>query len=151
MQIALDLAIKNFPEADKNKVICMGNSGGGTLTFFASCLESRIGYSMPSSYFCSFDDCIGAIHHCACNFIPNIRLFFDMGDLAGLIAPRPFVVVSGITDPIFPHSGVHKAFREAQRMYAGAGVSDKIQLVVGEGGHRFYADQGWKVMNSFLR
>ena len=98
---------------------------------------------MPSSYFCSFDDCIGAMHHCACNYVPNIRLFFDMGDMAGLIAPRPLVIVSDIIDPIFPHSGVHKAFKEAQRLYEGAGAADKIKLVVGDGGHRFYADIGW--------
>jgi hypothetical protein len=106
---------------------------------------------MPSSYFCSFDDCIGAIHHCACNFIPNIRLFFDMGDLAGLIAPRPLVVVSGIEDPIFPQLGVQKAYKEARRMYAGAGAMDKLRLVVGEGGHRFYADLGWEAMNGYIK
>jgi cephalosporin-C deacetylase-like acetyl esterase len=149
LQRALDVALANFPEADSSKVVCTGNSGGGTTTFFASCLEPRIGYSMPSSYFCSFDDCIGAMHHCACNFIPNIRLFFDMGDLAGLIAPRPLVIVSGINDPIFPYSGVQKAFKEAQRMYTGA--ADKLKLIAGEGGHRFFADLGWKAMNEFLK
>jgi hypothetical protein len=151
VQRGLDVALANFPEIDRNKIICMGNSGGGTTTFFASCLETRIGYSMPSSYFCSIDDCIGAMHHCACNFVPNIRLYFDMGDLAGLIAPRPLVIVSGITDPIFPQAGVQKAFKEAQRMYAGAGASEKLKLVTGEGGHRFYADLGWGAMNQFLK
>jgi dienelactone hydrolase len=146
---ALDVLEKHFHEADKDKIVCMGNSGGGTTTFFTSCLENRIAYAMPSSYFCSFDDCIGAMHHCACNFVPNIRLFFDMGDLAGLIAPRPLVIVSGRDDPIFPQHGVQKAFKEAQRMYAAAGASDKLKLVIGEGGHRFYADSAWPVMNSF--
>jgi hypothetical protein len=36
-------------------------------------------------------------------------------------------------------------------MYAGAGAADKIKLVAGEGGHRFYADIGWEAMNSFLK
>ena len=151
LQRALDVTLKNFPEADKNKIICMGNSGGGTTTFFTSCLDLRIAYSMPSSYFCSFDDCIGAMHHCACNFVPNIRLFFDMGDMAGLIAPRPLVIVSGKNDDIFPQHGVQKAFAEAKHMYAAANAADKLKLVVGDGGHRFYADQGWGAMNSFLR
>ena len=150
LQRALDATLKNFPEADKNKVICMGNSGGGTTTFFASCLEPRIGYSMPSCYFCSFDDCIGAMRHCACNYIPDIRLYFDMGDLAGLIAPRPLVIVSGKDDTIFPQHGVKKAYTEAERMYAGAGAADKLKLVVGEGGHRFYADLGWGAMNPYI-
>ena len=146
---ALDVTLANFPEADKNKVICLGHSGGGTTAFFASCLELRIAYSMPSSYFCSFDDCIGAMHHCACNFVPNIRLYFDMGDMAGLIAPRPLVIVSGKDDPIFPQRGVQKAYVEARRVYEGAGAADKLKLIVGDGGHRFFADLGWDAMNSF--
>jgi dienelactone hydrolase len=150
VQRALDVAEKKFPEIDRGRIVCMGNSGGGTTTFFVSCVDSRIRYSMPSSYFCSFDDCIGAMHHCACNFIPRIRLFFDMGDLAGLIAPRPLVIVSGREDPIFPQRGVQKAYQEARRMYAGAKAPEKIQLVVGEGGHRFYADLGWEAMNQYI-
>ena len=150
LQRSIDVTLKNFPEADQNKIICMGNSGGGTTTLYASCLEPRIRYSMPSSFFCSFDDSIGAMHHCVCNLVPNNRLFFDMGDMAGLIAPRPLVIVSGISDPIFPQPGVQKAFKEAQRLYAGAKAADKLKLVVGEGGHRFYADLGWGAMNKFL-
>jgi hypothetical protein len=150
VQRALDVAEKNFPEIDRDRIVCMGLSGGGTTAFFASCVDSRIRYSMPSGYFCSFDDCIGAMHHCACNFIPTIRLFFDMGDLAGLIAPRPMVIVSGRDDPIFPQSGVHKAYKEARRIYTAAGAPDNLTLVVGEGGHRFFADLSWEAMNRYI-
>jgi cephalosporin-C deacetylase-like acetyl esterase len=151
LQRALDVTLKKFQDIDKSKIICTGNSGGGNTAFFARCLDPRITYPMPSSYFCSFDDSIGAMYHCPCNYVPNIRLFFDTGDLAGLIAPRPLVIVSGLTDQIFPQAGVYKAFNEAQRMYTGAGAADKIKLVVGEGGHRFYADLAWEAMNSFLK
>ena len=147
---ALDVTMANFPEADKNKILCMGDSGGGKTTLYTSCLEPRIGYAMPICYFCSFDSWAGAMLNCACNYIPNMRLHFDMGDLAGLIAPRPLVIVAGMTDHIFPFAGVLEAFKEAERMYAGAGAADKLKLVVGEGGHRFYADAGWEAMNHFL-
>jgi len=151
LQRALDLTINNFPEVDKNKIICMGNSGGGLTTLYAACLDMRISHAMPSGYLCSFTDLLFYVHTCVCNFIPNIRLFFDMGDLAGLIAPRPLVIVAGITDLIIPFPGVLKAHKEAQRLYAGAGAADKIKLAVGEGGHRFYADIGWNAMNSFIQ
>ncbi|GHU02440.1 hypothetical protein FACS1894147_04310 [Spirochaetia bacterium] len=151
LQRALDVIEKHFPEADKNKFICMGNSGGGATTFFAGCLERRFKYLMPSSYFCSFDDCIGAMDHCPCNFVPHIRLYFDMGDMAGLIAPRPLVIVSGREDPIFPQAGVQKAYKEALRMYEGSGKRENIKLLTGEGGHRFYADIGWGAMNEYIR
>ena len=35
--------------------------------------------------------------HCTCNFIPRIANHFDMGDIAGLIAPRGLVIVNGKT------------------------------------------------------
>ncbi|MDR1637737.1 MAG: hypothetical protein LBR93_10435, partial [Treponema sp.] len=47
-----------------------------------------------------------------------------MGDLAGLVAPRPLVVVSGREDPIFPQHGVQKAFKEA-RIITTNGNGDK--------------------------
>jgi hypothetical protein len=73
-----------------------------------------------------------------------------MGDMAGLVAPRPMVIVSGREDPIFPQHGVQKAFKEARRMYAGAGAADMLKLVIGEGGHRFYADLGWSALNPYI-
>ncbi|MCL1909866.1 MAG: acetylxylan esterase, partial [Kiritimatiellaeota bacterium] len=145
VQRAID-ALRHFPAADTNRILIMGNSGGGTTTLFASCLEPRIAYSMPSCYFCTFDDSIAAMNHCVCNFVPGIRKWFDMGDMAGMIAPRPLVIVAGSEDDIFPLDGVKKAFATAEKMYAAAGVPDKIALVVGEGGHRFYADPAWEAM-----
>jgi len=147
---AIDIIEKHFPQADPKKIICMGNSGGGTTTLFAACMETRIRFAMPSSYFCTFDDSIASIHHCACNFIPGIRNYFDMGDLAGLIAPRPLVIVAGKDDDIFPIDGVKKAFATAEKQYAAANAEDKISLVIGNGGHRFYADDAWPVMNSLI-
>ncbi len=149
---AIDALKKHFSaQADCANIICMGNSGGGTAAFYAACLEPRIAYAMPSCCFCTYDDSIAAMHHCACNFVPGIRNLFDMGDLAGLIAPRPLVVVSGREDDIFPLGGVQEAFDVAKAQYAAAGAPDNIRLVVGNGGHRFYANDAWPVMNGFVR
>jgi len=148
VQRALD-ATRHFPEADLSRVVCLGNSGGGTTTLFATCVEPRITHCMPSCYFCTFDASIAAIHHCSCNFVPNIRNFLDMGDMAGLVAPRPMVVVAGAADDIFPLEGVREAFETARTYYTAAGAPDNIALVVGDGGHRFYADPAWAAMNRY--
>lgn len=139
-----------FPALDSRRICCMGNSGGGTATFYAACLDTRIGYAMPSCSVCTYEDSIAAVHHCVCNYIPRIRLFFDMGDLGGLIAPRPLVVVAGKEDPIFPQHGVKAAFQEIERLYQAANAPDRCRLLIGPGGHRFYADLAWPVMNRFL-
>jgi len=136
-------ALRHFPEADRRKILCMGNSGGGMTTLFVSCLEPRITHSMVCGYLCSFDYSIAAMYHCACNFVPHMREFFDCGDIAGMIAPRPLVVVAGDKDDIFPIEGVYKAFETVRELYAAAGAEGKVKLVVGEGGHRVFAKLAW--------
>lgn len=141
---AIDV-LGEFPEIDAGRIGCMGNSGGGTITYFAACLDERIGIAMPSCYVCTFRDSIGTIDHCGDNYIPGILQYFEMGDLAGLIAPRPLVVVAGRDDGIFPIGAVEETFETIRRIYRAAGAPDRCRLVIGEGGHRFYADLAWPV------
>ncbi|HEX4215418.1 MAG TPA: alpha/beta hydrolase family protein, partial [Candidatus Dormibacteraeota bacterium] len=124
------------------RIACMGNSGGGTVTYYAACLEPRIAAVMPSCSVCTYRSSIGSIDHCPDNYVPGALRHFDMGDLAGLIAPRPLVVVAGRDDPIFPLSGVEEAMETIRRIYSAHGAPGGCELVVGEGGHRFYA-QAW--------
>ena len=74
-----------------------------------------------------------------------------MADFAGLIAPRPLVVVAGHDDPIFPLAGVEEAFADIQAIYAAAGAPDRCRLVVGDGGHRFYPEEGWPVFRQMTK
>lgn len=136
-------ALASFSEVDSSRVACMGNSGGGTTTFFAACMEERLCAAMPSCYVCTFRHSLASIDHCACNYVPGILNHFEMGDLAVLIAPRPLVVVAGRKDPIFPLEGVRETFATIQAIYDRCGAGDRCRLVIGEGGHRFYPEQGW--------
>ena len=142
-------ALEAFPEIDTDKVAVMGNSGGGTCSFYAACYDERIKIVMPSCSVCTYRDSIAAMRHCDCNYIPGIARYFDMGDLSVLIAPRPFIIVAGIEDPIFPITGVNETFDTVQRIYKKAGAENNCRLIVGDGGHRFYADPAWDVFRSF--
>ena len=146
----IDAATANFDMIDSAKIYCMGNSGGGTATFYAACLDERISFAMPSCAVCTYKDSIAAMRHCTCNFIPGIANDFDMGDLAGLIAPRKLAVVHGVKDKIFPDHGVRKAYETIERMYAAAGAPENCRLVSGSEGHRFYAVRGWRAAHELL-
>lgn len=143
---AIDVLIENFPIIDENNIMCMGNSGGGTATFYVSCMDERIKLSMPSCSVCTYRDSIAAMKHCCCNYVPNIAKYFDMGDLGGLIAPRKLIVVAGKEDPIFPIDGVRESYEIIERMYKAAGARNNTKLVIGEGGHRFYADKAYSAL-----
>jgi len=135
---AIDMAEERFsPGAEYH---CMGNSGGGTATWYAAALEPRIAKAMPSCAICSFDRSIGDMGHCSCNYVPGIRQWFDMGDIAGLIAPHPLVVVAGTTDRIFPLGATKETFALIQSYYEAAGAPENCKLYVGAEGHRFYAE-----------
>lgn len=142
----LDAVLGYFSFIDPSNIYCMGNSGGGTVTFYAACIDERISLAMPSCSVCTYSDSIAAMKHCVCNFIPKIAEYFDMGDLAGLIAPRKLIVVHGIDDDIFPKDGVFAAYKIIKKMYAAAGTPDNCRLVTGHAGHRFYAAASWPLV-----
>lgn len=135
---------------DPERIICLGNSGGGTATFYASCVDERIALSIPSCAVCTYDESIMAMNHCPCNFIPGIRKYFNMGDLGCLIAPRPVILVCGKDDPIFPLSGVKKSFAVMQSAYRKLGKEELCHLVIGNGGHQFYPDDAWPIARKLL-
>ncbi len=147
---AIDVITKNFDFVDENAIACMGNSGGGTATIYAAALEPRIKTAMPSCALCTYKDSIGAMLHCSCNYIPNIALDFDMGDLCGLIAPRSLVVVSGAQDSIFPHDGVLESVEIAKEYFKAAGAEDKLAWIEGPEGHRFYAALSWPTFHKMF-
>jgi dienelactone hydrolase len=130
-------------DVDMKRVGVMGNSGGGTISMYAAALLPRLSFAMPSCSFCTFADSIMSIYHCGDNYIPGILQYAEAADVMGLFAPKPLVIVTGRQDPIFPLAGVRKAFRDLQKIYDAAGAKNNCRLVIGEGGHRFYADDAW--------
>lgn len=144
----IDVIEKYFPIINKDNIICLGNSGGGTTTFYASCLEKRIKTAIVSCAFASFDDSISAMYHCTCNFVPNIRKYFDMGDLAGLIAPRNLIIVTGEKDSIFPVESAKSCFEITKELYSH--TKGKCVHVIGEAGHRFYYEKAWKAYDEIV-
>jgi len=129
----------------------MGNSGGGSITIYASAILDRIAFAMPSCAFCTYQDSIMNIAHCPDNYIPGLLKYAEVADVMGLHAPKPIVIVAGIEDDIFPIDGVKKAFSELKEIYRAAGAEDNCCLVIGNGGHRFYADEAWKAMLKLIK
>lgn len=147
----IDVLEKDFASIVNTECIaCMGNSGGGTATIYIAALEDRICLAMPSCAMCTYKDSIGAMEHCACNYVPNIALYFEMSDLLAMACPKYYIQVSGIEDPIFPIGAAEEVFNEGVKAYEANGVSSRCTLVKGNGGHRFYADDAWQIVHKYL-
>lgn len=147
---ALDLIVPACTEIDPSRLFCMGNSGGGTVSYYAAALDPRLSLSVPSCSVCEYRASIMSIHHCSCNYLPQALNWFEMSDLAGLIAPRPLIVVAGRRDPIFPYEGVLESFSNIKAIYAAAGAPEMCHLVSGNEGHQFYPEQTWPLIRRFL-
>ena len=142
--------LEERPEVNKTRIAVMGNSGGGTVTFFTACIDNRIRVAIPSCYYCSYAYSIMRIYHCVDNYIPGIMTLADMGDLAGLIAPKPLIIVAGEKDKIFPIEGVRKAFKQTRKIYRAFKAEKNLHLLVGKDGHRFYKDLAWPVIEKYF-
>lgn len=136
-------AVSGFPELDMDKISIMGNSGGGTTSYYAACLEPRIKAVMPSCSVCSFDDSITMRNHCVCNYVPKMAKYMDMGEMACMIAPRPLIIVAGAEDKGFHLEGTKKVYEVIKKIYAKEGAPENCKLIIGPEGHRFYADLSW--------
>jgi dienelactone hydrolase len=114
-----------------------GNSGGGTTTLWLSAIDDRITVSIPSCYFCSFKASVMDLWHCECNYVPGILGLAEMGDLAALIAPRPFRAIAGEHDDIFPVAAVREQFETVRKAYRLLGAEDRCSLAVHGGPHAY--------------
>lgn len=147
----IDVLENHFADkVDLDNICCMGNSGGGTATAYIAALEDRIKLAMPSCAMCTYKDSIGAMYHCACNYVPNIATIFDMGDLIAMAHPKYYIQVNGITDNIFPIEGAKKVFSDGKKAYENNGDAEKCAHVIGHEGHRFYADNAWPIVHKML-
>ncbi|MDY0167348.1 MAG: alpha/beta hydrolase family protein [Thermoguttaceae bacterium] len=143
--------IESRPDLDQGRVGCMGNSAGGTVTFYTACVEPRIRLAVVSCSFCPFADSWLALPpRCACGYLPGIYAVADMPDLAGLIAPRHLLVVAASRDNLAPVESVRLGFEVARAAFDAAKVPEHTRLVVGDGGHQFYPDLAWPVIQAVL-
>ncbi|SPF55890.1 Acetyl xylan esterase [Candidatus Sulfopaludibacter sp. SbA4] len=134
--------IETRRELDAQQVGCMGISGGGTCTTFASALEPRIRAAMISGYLNTFRDCVMSVSHCIDNYVPGILNWAEMYDVAGLIAPRPMFAESGEKDDIFPIAASRASFERVRKVYEVFGADRVIEQETFDGPHSFWGKRG---------
>lgn len=124
--------------AKLDTLACVGLSGGGTVTTFATAMDPRITTAVISGYFCTWQWSIMAMRHCEDNYVPGILQHAEMADTGALIAPRPLLIEAGTEDPIFPLPGVHDAHEKLAAVYAMLGESERLALDVFAGEHQWH-------------
>ena len=147
---AIDV-LSNFAECDTDKIVITGNSGGGTASYYAACYDERIKVCMPSSAFCPYKESILRFYHCSCNYIPHAYKYFDMQDLACLIAPRKLCIMTGELDPSFLVSGVQRGYETVKEVYKKVGAEENSKLIVTHRGHWWNVDVVWPELKRIMK
>lgn len=63
---------------------------------------------------------------------------FNHAEMAGLIAPRPFMVERGHGDPVAPDEWVAYEYAKVRRLYAKLGIPDLTKIEFFNGGHEIH-------------
>ncbi len=124
------------PEVDRRRVGCLGHSLGGQETLFLAAMDRRIAVGVSSCGFSSYRAIFdAAIPHNLAAYVPGFLRYGDLERVLALVAPRPFLVLAGNEDPLFPLGGVQATVRGATQAYRRA--KDRLRLEVFPGGHEF--------------
>ena len=144
-------AISHFDCLDHAHIGLMGNSAGGTTSYYVACMDQRITAVMPSCFFGEFKNTFLKYNHCVCGFVPDFLKWFDLPDIAVAIAPRPLILVSGMYDSIADIDSAQRGFENTVKpIYDAAGAPDACRHVKGPEGHRFYADLSWPLFDELF-
>ncbi len=142
MQRIIDWAT-TLPDVDTSNILMMGNSGGGVVTIYTAACDERITVAVPSCSFTSYYSPNGYIYHCDCNMVPGILEIGEIGNVAGLIAPRYLLAVNGIKDGLHRPSDTERAAKSTKDIFTAANCRDHFDHRWGLEGHRFYKDLMW--------
>ncbi|MCG9131038.1 prolyl oligopeptidase family serine peptidase [Candidatus Poribacteria bacterium] len=75
---------------------------------------------------------------------------FNYGEMAGLIAPRPFMVERGHDDGVAPDEWVAHEFAVVRRLYVRLGVADRTEIEFFDGGHQINSTDTFSFLHRHL-
>lgn len=123
------------PEVDPQRLAAAGCSGGGALTTFLGALETRLKAVIPSCFPVSYRLLFsGANPHSEMTLPMQLSLGLDTADFVELTAPTPWQLHATEEDYFTPPAA-KITYEEARRWFRLFNAEDKIELVIGPGGH----------------
>jgi dienelactone hydrolase len=136
---------------DASNIGAMGLSFGGTMATWMSLCDFRIKATNVICYSDRFADFgMRDINFCGSQITPGLFELCDVPDLQGLIAPRPLLVEIGTFDECFKLDSAMSCFREVERVYEAAGVRDRLELDLFEGGHQWGGNKSVEFFRKWL-
>jgi dienelactone hydrolase len=132
--------LASLPEVDAERIGCVGNSGGGTLTAYLAALDRRVHTAVISCYITTLPRRMATRIEKDPDADPEQDIFgfvsegIDHAGLLALRAPRPTLLGTARYD-FFPVEGARESFDEAKRLFELAGAGERIDRAEAEEKH----------------
>jgi len=137
--------IQTRNDINRSRIGCVGLSGGGLQTLWASALDERIRCSVISGYMYGYkESLLEMCTNCSCNYVPHLYEHLDMGDIAALIAPRPLLIETGTKDPLNGKSGLENVYSQTSIIRRAYKILEREKFFkhdVFEGEHRWHGTE----------
>ena len=129
--------LQSLDDVDGDRIGAMGVSMGSGHSWPSAMVESRIQALVGVSSFYTYKALYAPpIKHCYMNHLPNvIKHGLETYDLFRLIAPRPFLMINGTTEPQDPVEATQELYDKAKPAWEEAGAADDFQLIFHEASH----------------
>lgn len=133
----LDL-LESLDNVDRGRIGAIGHSLGGQETMWLTWFDKRIKAAVCSCGIGQLKSIFrDKINHNFAMFTFGLGRVCDVGDLVCDIAPRPFMMINGRKDRIFPIDGVEEIIHQAGRKYESIHAQDKFCSLIFDGDHCF--------------
>jgi len=147
-QIALDVLAAR-PEVDPKRIGATGISMGSTRTWWLAALDDRVAAAVGVCCLTRYEDLFrsgGLREHGIYYFVPGMLKHFDTEAVTSLIAPRPFLTLSGADDTGSPAPGVKKINDFCAEVYRLHGRPEAFKGILYPGVAHVYTPEMWKEM-----
>jgi dienelactone hydrolase len=134
--------LESLEGVDGSRIGAMGVSMGSGHSWLSAMVEHRIRALVGISSFYTYKALYAPpIKHCYMNHLPNvIKHGLETYDLFELIAPRPFLMINGTTEPQDPVEATQELYDRAKHAWEAEGAGDDFKLVFHEEGHGLTPD-----------
>lgn len=129
--------LQSLGMVDEDRIGAMGISMGSGHSWLSAMVEKRIRALVGVSSFYTYKALYAPpIGHCFMNHLPRVIQYgLETYDLFKLIAPRPFLMINGTTEPQDPVEATQEVYDKAKIAWEERGAGEEFKLVFHEAGH----------------
>ncbi len=154
-----DLLALNYlvsrPEVDPNRIATMGMSMGSNRSWWAAAMDERIKATVSIVCLSRYQNLIAHGSVCSHSFyfyVPDMLAEkIDVESVVGLIAPRPFLAMTGEMDRLSPVDGVQIIYNFQEHLYKLYERKDNFRGLLYPGVGHEYTPEMWKETIAWLK